>query len=341
MKRLLVILFSLLLFAMSANYLLSHIEYSYHEPNIKALLETKLQKGELDKRILQALKQNRYDEAQGYIRLAKTFNIDLNETTKQAFAKQSTTTKKLVRGAKNFIGGFFSGKGESGTAIAGAVTSDFTLYGDLRDIYREGSHYLANESYDRFILAISMVGVALSATTVITLGSSGALKGAASVLKLAKREKYLTKGFSRVLEQRLAKSVDTKALKSIHFRSIDEIKKSSRVIAKSVHLKPLKPLLKDIHTIQKNSSVADSLKLLKYVDNTKELKAVAKLTKRYKGATVGIFKLLGKRAIRLVKGSIKWSSKLLFAALSALFSVFAFLFGIFYNIFLIKKIFAK
>ncbi len=341
MRALWVVILSMVLFGLSLNYLNNHIVYSYHEPDIKALLDAKLYNGELDKRVLEALRQEHYEEAQGYVKLARTFNIDLNKSTMQAFSAEGTTAKKLLRETKSFLGGFFSGNGEDSSAVAGAVAADFTLYGDLRDIYKEGSRYLANESYNHFILAISMVGVALSATTVVTLGASSALKSAASVLKLAKRQKYLTKGFTSLLESRLAKSVDTKALKSIHLRSIEEVKKSGRVIAKSVDLKPLKPLLRDIRAMQKSSSVADTLKLLKYVENADELKAVAKLTKRYRGATVGVFKLLGKRAIRLVKGSIKWGGKLLFAVLSMVVSIIGLLLGLFSNLYLIKKIFLK
>ena len=341
MRAVWLIIVSALALGFSGYYLQNHIEYNYHEPNIQALLQQKLQKGTLDKEINEALDKEAFDEAASLMELADRFGIELNGTTKERFEAENSTTKKFIRNAESFIDGFISGKAKDSSAIAGAVTSDFTLYGDLRDIYKEGSHYINNQSYNKFILGISMVGVALSATTVITFGASGALKGAASVLKLAKRQKYLTKGFSKTLERRLAKSVDTKALKELHFGSLQELKKSSHIIAKSVHLKPLKPILKDMRTIQKNSSVADSLQLLKYVDNAKDLKAVAKVTKRYKGASRGIFKVLGKQAIRMVKGGIKWGSRLLVAAATFILAAFGLLFGIFSTLFVVKKLFTK
>jgi len=311
------------------------ITYEYKEPNISAIMQSKLKNGYLDKKIVETIKSKNFDDLEVYSKLANRFGVELNSTTKKLIEKENTTSKKIVRNIESFTKGFLSGKANNGVGVAGSITSDFTLYGDLRDIYKEGNRYLDNKPYDKYILALSMIGVGLSGATIISLGGASGVKVATSTLKLAKREKMLTKGFSKVLGDKLSKTVNFKALKEMKFNSIAAIKKDSKIVKNSINIKPIKPIFKDINQIYKNTSLADSIHLLKYVDNTKDLKAVAKLGKRYKGATRGIFKVLGKNAIRLVKGSIKWSAKLIYAAILITLSIL----GFFMALFSFKKVF--
>lgn len=304
-------------------------------------MQKKLQNGYLDRQIAQAIKQKSFDDAVMYQNLANGFGVELNATTQKLIAQENTTAKKITRGIKSFVSGFLSGHANNTTEAVGSIVSDFTLYGDLRDIHREGSKYLANQEYDRFVLGLSMVGVGLSAVTLLSLGSSSGVKAAASTLKLAKKERVLSKGFSKVLNSRLDKSVDFKVLKKVRFSSIADIRKDSKIIAKSVHLKPIKPLLKDMRTLQKNTTTADSLHLLRYVDSAKDLQSISRLSKRYKSATKGIFKVMGKRAIRLVKGGIKWSRKLIYAAVAMVLSLLGLLFALWLKIYAAKKILFK
>jgi len=319
----------LLTLIISSYYFKKSITYEYKEPNISAIMQKKLKNGYLDKKIEEAIKSKNFDDVEVYSKLANRFNVELNSTTKDLIAKENTASKKLLRGFKSFTNGFLSGNAKDGVGVAGSITSDFTLYGDFRDIYKEGNKYLNNKPYDKYILGLSMIGVGLSGATLVSLGSASGVKVATSTLKLAKKEKMLTKGFSKVLGEKLSKTVNFKALKEMKFNSISAIKKDSKIIKNSINIKPIKPIFKNINQLYKNTSLVDSIHLLKYVDNAKDLKAIAKLSKRYKSATRGVFKVIGKSAIRLVKGSIKWGSKLIYAAVSIILSMIGFFMALF------------
>ena len=329
LTKILTLLIFLTLMGISYIYAKKNFAYSYKEPNIEQIMHTKLQNGYLDREISKAIKEKRFKDIKIYTNLADRFGIELKPATKELIKEEFTTTKKITRGVKNFVKGFLSGKANSGTEVAGAVASDFTIYGDLRDIRREGEKYIADEPYDKMILGLSMAGLALSATQLVTFGGSSTLKAAASSLKIAKREKVLTKGFSKTISKDLEKAVDIESLKHLKLGSIKELKADAKIIKNSVNTKPLKPLLTNVHTIAKNTSIADSIALLKYIDNTKDLKSVAKLSKRYKGATRGIFKLMSKNAFRLVKVGVKWSKNLIIGVAGFIFSAFGFLVTLF------------
>ena len=329
MKKLLTLSFLGIAIFVFYSYLTKGIKYQYKEPNVRQMVLAKTKNHYLDKKISQLIEQNKYDEAKAYINLSKEFNITLLPQTKELIKKEYSTSKKIIRGTKSFFNGFISGKANSTTEVAGAITSDFTIYGDLRDITLEGKKYINNEPYDKLILGLSMAGVALSATTLFTLGTSEALKVGTSSLKIAKRQKYLTKGFSKTLGDTLEKTIDFKALKRVKLGSLDELKQSSKIIKNSVKLKHPKPILKDLNSIKKSTSITDTIHLMKYVDNTKDLKNIAKLSKRYKGATRGILKLFGKNVFRLIKVGIKWTTPLIISAVGLALASITFIITLF------------
>jgi len=329
MKKLFILSFLAVAIFIFYSYLQKNFSYHYQKPNIKQMVLAKTKNHYLDKKIQEAIKADNFDEAKIYIDLAKEFKIPLLSSTKELIEKENTTTKKIIRNTKSFFNGFISGKAKNGVETAGAITSDFTLYGDLRDITIEGKKYIDDKPYDKLILGLSMAGVALSASTILTLGSSEALKVGTSSLKLAKRQKYITKNFSKTLNNLLNKSINFKALKRLKFGSIKEIKQSSKLIKNSVNLKPLKPVFKDLKTIKNSTSISDTISLMKYVDNTKDLKALAKVSKHYKSATRGIFKLFGKNIFRLIKVGVKWTTPLLISVAGLILAIFAFIYTLF------------
>jgi hypothetical protein len=214
-----------------------------------------------------------------------------------------------------------------------------TLYGDLRDIHTEGSRYLEGKGYDHFVLGISLVGVGLSASQVVSLGGTTGLKVGASLLKVAKKTGKLSKPFLKSLSSTLDQAVDMKALRSLKLDALLHPKIAAKQISKSIDIHLLKPLLKDISVIKQETSLVDTVDLLKYVDSPKELSKIAKISTKYKRQTKGVMKVTGKRALRLVKGGIKWTAKLLWGIISAILSAILFLFGLFGKRSLYRKIY--
>lgn len=306
--------------------------------NIDKALKEKATKEYLEENIKKELTKNELEEAQALVDIASYLKVDINHSLINTLEDKKSSIDRFFKKSGDFFSGFFSGKVHNSASLAGSVSSDFTIVGDVRDIYKEGSKYLNNESYNRFILSLSLLGVGLSITTLSSFGASAPLKVATSTLKSAKRSRYLNPKFTLVLEKKLQKSVDLKTLKKIDLSSFKGIKNSRKIIAKSIHLKPIKSTFKNIAAIKKNTSTIDTLKILRYIDSEKELQKALKVTQKYKKNSYGVFKVLGKKTFKGAKFIIKKTTLYFFTLFSLIISALFWIIVVFYIIFsFIKK----
>lgn len=301
------------------------IEYETKDQNLTLALQEKVTVGYLDTQILDSIKKENFDDVEMYQKLAKLLDYRLLPTTLEKIEKHNEFLEKSWRNTKEFVSGFLKGKSESVLGMSGSIASDLTLYGDIRDLKEEGTKYLDGESYDDFILSISMVGIGLSATQLLSAGAATPLKVGASVVKVSEKSGKLTKPFKKILSKRLSKTVDTKMLKTLKFNSMSKLDNNLKAIGKSVDIKPVKSLFKDVNVIKANTSMTDTISLMKYVDTPKELKAIGKISKTYKGNTKAVMTVLGKGALRAGKTVVKFTTKFMMKLVGLVLSVFGFL----------------
>jgi len=288
--------------------------YEIVPPDITQELKAKVDQSYLERHIAKALKEERLDTVQMYVGLSKILDINLSSSIQKHIQVENSFFKKTWRNAKAFGSGFLTGKADSAVGLSGSIASDMTLYGDLRDLKVEGTKYKRGEAYDKFILQLSLIGIGLSATQLLSAGAATPLKVGASVIKVAKKSGKLTKSFSKIISKRLSKTVDMKTLKTYN----------PKIIAKNINLAPIKGLFKEVNGIKKYTSTADTIALLKYVDTTNDLRKIGKLSKTYKANTKGVMKVLGKGALRAGKSVLKVTSKLIAGAIGFVLSVFGF-----------------
>ena len=321
--------FLVILFLIAAIFFGWSFKYTYstklQEPNIDKELKKVATKSYLESKIKNALKSENLDEAQSYISLAKYLNIKIDKELLNKYQNQQKPIAKAIRSVKDFAKGFISGKSSNSASLSGSVVSDFTIVGDLRDTYIEGSKYLNSEPYDKFLLNISLIGLAITASTYASFGATAPVKTGVSIIKSGYKSGKLSKGFIKILDKKLSKSVNLKLLKKADFSSFAKMKQSSKIIAKSINPKPLEALLKQLSILQKNSSFSDSVKLLKYVKNEKDLAKLVKLSNKYKKGTLAVFKILGKKALRAGKVVVKYTTKFVLNIAGFILSVLGFL----------------
>jgi len=276
---------------------------TYVEPDVDTLLQEKVTKDFLEKRVEDALFQERYQDAKSYLELANYLDIQLPKRLSLQLKEKDGIAYEL----KEFSKGFFKGKSNSEVSLYGSIASDFTVIGDLRDLKTEGEKYIHNKPYDEFLLGISALGVGLTFSTIATAGSSAPLKVGASVVKAGIKTKRITKGFSKFLLKRFSKSYDKRVFKRVSFDSPKSIKNA----IKTIDITPLKSPLKNLSKIKKNTSLFDTLYLLKFIDGEKDLMRVTKLSKKYGKNTKAIFKILGKSVLRVTKKVFVFSKSFL------------------------------
>lgn len=150
--------------------------------------------------------------------------------------------------------GFFVSKIDGVDALAGAVTADFLVYGDIRDIVNEG---FVKDEGDNFVL--TMAGLGLATTIFPPADSSVSL-----VKVLAK-----TNSISKPLQKIFLKTAN---------QAIDAAKNSSKTAEAAAEIKstlmPVYELSKETKTWSQFSSI------MKYADSVDDIKATTKFLKK-------------------------------------------------------------
>lgn len=160
------------------------------------------------------------------------------------------------------VDGVWTGRGEDAAGITCAIASDLIVFGDVRDLTRQGVAWFRGEEADEVLVALSAAGIALTFTPQVGTGTS--------LLKAARRAGALT--------ERFAKSI----VKLVKERA----------------WKPLAGLFGDAGRISIKVGPARATKALAYADDATELAAVARFVEVAPHPLLGL-KWGGKSAARI------------------------------------------
>ena len=72
--------------------------------------------------------------------------------------------------AARFVHGFWTGKPTDLASLAGTAVRDLFVFGDVRDLAREGTRYMTGQAYDPWTLGLSGTGIALTARNLCHAG---------------------------------------------------------------------------------------------------------------------------------------------------------------------------
>ncbi len=156
----------------------------------------------------------------------------------------------LVRRGSELLRGAVIGEGRSTEALIGAVTADFFLVGDLRDLFIQGSKRIADGEADDLILALSAVGVL---TTVMP-----EIDWIAAFLKIAKKTGSLTVKMGEALLRIIRRATSTK--------DFTELRK----------------VFGHVQAVAEHATPAGALRIFRHVDDPKQLERVADFVKSEK-----------------------------------------------------------
>jgi len=286
---------------MSLKQLAGHWEYEEVPADTHRLMTTTISAQVLHKEIIASISAGRFDDARMYIDIAKQngYSLYYNQYQQQLQA-QDTKGRRIKDNVGNFFNGFVSGKGSTGAGVAGAITSDFTVVGDVRDLHGEYKHYQANEPVDELVATLSGAGIGLTAITIGSAGTAAPAKAGVSLVKLAKKTRRLSAPFQKQLLRLAGNVFDWSGFIKVA-KSRKGMKNIIRAAKTAFHpnaIKPLEKIAGQVSGIRKASSVADTLHLLKYVETTDDLRHLEKVTLKHGTKTKGYLKLLGKGMLR-------------------------------------------
>jgi len=278
------------------------------------------------------------DLAKQYLSVAQMLHVEVSQSVHDEIGAEDTFLKSSARDVAGFTKGFIYGSGDSAAEVTGGITSDFTVVGDVRDLSAETMHYINNEPVDSITAGLSVIGIALTATTVLSLGTASPEsvpgKLAISLIKVAKKTGRISAKLLSSLGKLLKKAVNLDNIfkKVSAIKGMDNLKpkKWAEVIGtaskKDIKIAKVDDLLKSVITIHKSTdSISSTMKLLRYADSPKELKILGKLSRSFGKKTYAIMKILGKGALKISKRAIKKMASIFAAIVSFCYALMTFI----------------
>jgi len=287
-------------------------DYTFHIPLDKAVradLSAAASPAQINTKILDALEKDDIEDADMYADIGRFMNYEIPADTSRRLEEAHSMSATVVRNTWEFGTGFVTGEGDSTAGLAGAVTSDLTVIGDVRDIAGEGTKWLRGEDYNELIIGLSVVGIAATGLTIATGGGGIVVKAGVSIMKAAKRAGRLTKEFGELLLRMTRDAVNMPALReALRTTDLTDIAKTQRVLtdySRTVKGAAIFPVLTRIGDMNKTVGPAETIRLMKFVKTGENLDEVAVMSARYGTKTRGIIELTGKASLRAFKTAFR------------------------------------
>jgi hypothetical protein len=258
-----------------------------------------------------ALAANDADLAESFVELAKTRDLTLNpaQVSKvEAAVADANSTQATV---ESFAQGLITGEPKDATGLAGTVTGDLFVFGDIRDAIREGSRWVSGEKVDQLVLGLAAVGLAITAATYASSGAAVPARVGVSLAKVARKTGRLSGDLAATIGRSLRSVVDWPKLRSaIGGFSIAEPAvaiRGAREAVKVEHAGGLMRLVRDVGRVQSKAGTKAALDSLRIAETPREMSRLARLADAAGNRTRAILKIAGRGAIMLTFAAIDLS----------------------------------
>jgi hypothetical protein len=224
--------------------------------------------------------------------------------------------------AKRFATGLVTGTADDVASLSGTVAGDLFVFGDIRDVVREGKHLAMGEDTDRIVLGLATAGLAVTAATYISVGGVAPVRAGLSLVKDARKVGRLGEGLTQWAGRSAREVVDTPMLQQAVAsgsvlrpgQTVSAIKAAFRAEKAGALVR----LAKDVGRVGEKAGARGALDSLRIAEGPKDVSRAARLAETRGGQTRAILKLLGRGALLLAAGTFNLTMWV-FGALLTLF----------------------
>jgi hypothetical protein len=213
--------------------------------------------------------------------------------------------------AKGFATGLVTGNADDVASLSGTVAGDLFVWGDIRDVVREGKHLVMGEDADHLILGLAAAGLAVTAATYVSVGGALPLRAGLSLVKDTRRVGRLSEGLVQWAGRAGREVVDAPVLqKAVASSSVlrpGETVSALKAAFRAEKAGALVRLAKDVGRIGEKAGIKAAQDTLKIAENPKEVARAARLAEKKGGQTRAIIKTLGRGALLLATGAFNLS----------------------------------
>jgi hypothetical protein len=154
-------------------------------------LDVVFNSGIAEKGIRAALVTRKINEAQSFAALAASRNVPVAPALAEELRQASIEQSSVANTAGRFVRGFWTGEPTDVASFTGTAFGDLFLFGDLRDVAREGTHYLTGQDYDPWILGLAGIGIVSTAASYTSAGAATPERIGLTLFKAARRTNHL------------------------------------------------------------------------------------------------------------------------------------------------------
>lgn len=253
-----------------------------------------------------------------------TISDDLTERVAAAVADDNST----VQIAQRFATGLVTGEADDAASLSGTVAGDLFVFGDIRDVVREGKRMAMGEDVDHLILGLAAAGLAVTAATYVTVGGAVPVRAGLTLVKDARKVGRLGEGLASWAGRSARGVVDGPMLQSA-VATASLARPGQTITAMKAAFKAEKAgglmrLAKDIGRVGEKAGTRGALDTLRIAEGPKDVARAARLAEKSGGQTRGILKILGRGALLLTFGAFNmtlwlwWAVMLLFGFLASI-----------------------
>ena len=269
-----------------------------------------------------ALAANDADLANSFVELARDRNIPLTDELSHRVADAVAEENSSSHFAKRFATGLVTGNADDVASLSGTVAGDLFVFGDIRDVVREGKHFAMGEDTDRLVLGLAAAGLAVTAATYVSVGGAGPVRAGLTLVKDARKVGRLGEGLAEWAGRSARQVVDgpmlQNAVGSASVMRPGESVSAIKAAFRAEKAGALVRLAKDVGRVGEKAGIRAAQDTLKIAENPKDVARAARLAEGKGGQTRAILKILGRGALLLATGAFNLTLWL-FGALMALF----------------------
>jgi hypothetical protein len=264
------------------------------------------------------------DLANSFVELAAAKHIALPDglpgRVGDAVAEQNSSSHF----AKRFATGLVTGTADDVGSLSGTVAGDLFVFGDIRDVVREGKHLAMGEDTDTLVLGLATAGLAVTAATYVSVGGVAPVRAGLTLVKDARKVGRLGEGLTEWAGRSVRDVVDAPVLENaVLSGSVMQPGQTITAIQAAFHAEKagaLVRLAKDVGRVSEKAGMRGALDTLRVAEGPEDVARAARLAESKGGQTRAILKLLGRGALLLVRGAFDLTLWV-FGALLALFGL--------------------
>ena len=264
------------------------------------------------------------DLAGSFADLAREKNISLPDELSRRVTDAVTEQNSSSHFAKRFASGLVTGSADDVASLSGTVAGDLFVFGDIRDVVREGKHLAMGEDTDRLVLGLAAVGLAVTAATYVSVGGVAPVRAGLTLVKDARKVGRLGEGLTEWAGRSARDMVDAPMLQNaVASGSVLRPGQTVSAIRAAFHAEKagaLVRLAKDVGRVGEKAGARGALDTLRIAEGPQDVARAARLAESKGGQTRAILKMLGRGALLLAAGAFDLTLWI-FGALLALFGL--------------------